>query len=322
MINPIFFIKKVTYLSSLLFVSSLSITFSSFALEPLALLTTSGKIDATTPYQYIFNAAIQGDKATIKNGLAKTGMKYNFSESQRTKLSIMLALINENEVRTEELLTQFTADNKNNAQALIFAAVMWKRLSRQMGIFSYHKTYKEGLKAYIQAFEVEPDNDLYRSLAGSSYTMLDSDNKEKQRALLTGFKEKEQGFHLVALMDMAQNDKDDELQLAFAERSINSQSNNVVMIEQTAQAFWSSGNKHKAQQAFQKACLLPAPIDIFRYAWQNSCYIAGQLALNDTNEYKIGIDALTHLLTINELDTPFNQEIREMKGELIGKLAD
>jgi hypothetical protein len=58
---------------------------------------------------------------------------------------------------------------------------------------------------------------------------------------------------------------------------------------------------------------MPAPTSIFRYIWKNTCYLAGQLALNDTDEYKQGIEALTHILSINGLDTPLNREIREIK---------
>ena len=314
--------NTANYFSTLLLVSSFSLTGSSFAFEPLILESASSNPHSITPYQHIFNAAIQGDAKTIKIGLAKTAEQYNFSDNERAKLSIMLALINENEDKTEQLLTQFTTDNNDNAQALIFAAIMWQRLSKKMGIFSYYKTYKKGLNAYIRAFENEADNDLYRSLAGSAYTMLDSDNKEKQRELLTGYRDKDKGFHLVASMDMAQNDRDEQLLLTFAEKAMNAHNNNMLVIEQAGQAFWTAGNVDKAQQAFQKACLLPAPTNIFRYTWQDSCYLAGQLALNDTNEYKKGNEALAHLLTINGLDTSFNQEIREMKSELDKKLTE
>jgi len=322
MIKRIYNKQTTNYFSTLLLASSLSITANSFAFEPLVLESTSRKLEVITPYQHIFNAAIQGDATTIKNGLAKTGEKSTLTEYQRSKLSIMLALINEDTDKTQELLSQFTKENIDNGQGLIFAAVMWQRLSKKMGIFSFHKTYKRGLRAYIRAFEVEADNDFYRSLAGSAYTMLDSDNKEKQRKLLAGYKEKDQGFHLVASMDMAQNDGDNELLLAFAEKAMNLPNNKVLVMEQVGQAFWTAGNTNKAQQAFQKTCLMPAPTDIFRYTWQDSCYLAGQLALNDTDEYKQGNDALAHLLSINVLDTLYNQDIREMKKELIEKLTE
>jgi len=121
---------------------------------------------------------------------------------------------------------------------------------------------------------------------------------------------------------MAQNDGDNELLLAFAEKAMNLQNNNVLVMEQVGQAFWTAGNTNKAQQAFQKSCLMPAPTNVFRYTWQDSCYLAGQLALNDTDEYKQGNDALAHLLSINVLDTLYNQDIREMKKELIEKLTE
>ena len=273
-----------------------------------------------TPYETLFNAAIQGDALTLKTGL-DLALNSNevLSNFQHQQLTIMLGIINEKTDDTIDLLEQFTDENSKNPEALLFAGTAWKQLSKQGSFFSYFKTIKKGLNAHILAFELSPDNDFYRSLAGSSYTQIDIDNKPKQRALLADYKTPNSGFHLVALMDMAQNDRKNSLLLKLAEKVLNSTEDNLIVIERAAQAFWTGDDIKRAQQMFFKACFLPAPNNMYRYTWQNSCYLAGHLTLNETKEYQLGIDALTHLLSINKLSTPFNNDAKEMKADLLKK---
>jgi tetratricopeptide (TPR) repeat protein len=273
-------------------------------------------------YQMVFNAAIQGDALTVKKSLDLARSSKNLlSIIQQQQLTIMLGVINEETDDTITLLTQFITEHSANAEALIFAGEIWKELSKQVSFFSFFGTIEKGLKAHIQAFELSPDNDYYRSLAGSSYTQIDSDNMPKQRALLTDYKVPNNGYHLIALMDMAQNDRDHDLMVEFAEQALKSSASNTLVIERAAQAFWTAGNVERAQNTFLKACLLPAPKDIYRHTWQHSCYLAGYLALNETEEYQQGIEALTHLLSINKLDTPFNQEVKDVRKDLLFKKA-
>lgn len=278
---------------------------------------------ATSNYQTVFNAAVQGDVLTLRKALGAVNKTETlFTEFQQQKLAIMLEIINENTDDTTTLLTKFTAENSTNAEALIFAGEIWKQLSKQVGFFSFFETIEKGLNAHIKAFELSPNNDYYRSLAGSSYTQIDSDNKPKQRALLTGYSAPNSGYHLIALMDMAQNDRNHELMVELAEKALKSSAKNTLVIERAAQAFWTAGNVERAQNTFLKACLLPAPKDIYRHTWQYSCYLAGHLALNETKEYQQGIIALTHLLSINRLNTSFNQDVKELNADLLKKVKE
>lgn len=314
-----YLVKTATtvHILSLLFVSVYTFVSSAFAQVTPNTKTVNHQTTAT--FQMIFNHAVQNDINAIKKGLSATS---SLSEYEKTQLTIMLGVINEDTDKTEEYLTKFTLENNDNPDGLIFAGVIWKSLSRQVGFFSFSSTYQKGLNAHIRAFELEPDNEHFRSLAGSSYTQIDSDNKPKQRALLAGYKNKQQGFHLVAQMDMAQNDRDHDLLVELAKTALHTSSTNVLVVERAAQAFWTAGNVEQAQQTFLKTCLLPAPTDIFRYTWQHSCYLAGYLALNETYAYQQGNAALTHLLTINKQNTTYNQEVQGMKNQIMKKLIE
>lgn len=303
----------------------LLLLFTSSALFAKELSPQSGTANT---YQDVFNAAVQGDAASVKAALSISSSNTDekshslnlMTDIQKQQLTIMLGIINKNTDETIEQLTKFTAEQSDNATALIFAGTAWKQLSKQLSFFSFSKTYEKGLRAHIRAFELTPDNEHYRALAGSSYTQLDSDNKPKQRELLSGYKNPNSGYHLLAQMDMAQNERDHKLLVVLANKAVNTDQTNILVIERAAQAFWTADKVERAQKTFLSACLLPPPEDVFRYTWQNSCYIAGHLALNETKAYQQGIDALTHLLSINTLDTEFNQEAKDMIESLKEKL--
>jgi tetratricopeptide (TPR) repeat protein len=271
-------------------------------------------------YQTVFNAAVQGDAVAVKKTLdLSQGSNVGLSKIQQQQLTIMLGIINKDTDKTTDLLTEFTAEHSTNAEAQIFAGVIWRQLAKQVSFFSIFGTVEKGLEAHVKAFEINPENDYYRALAGSSYTQIDSDNIPKQRALLTGYKAPNSGYHFIALMDMAQNDRDHDLMVEWAEKALKESASKTLVVERAAQAFWTAGNVERAQNTFLKACLLPAPKNILRHTWQNSCYLAGYLALNETEEYQKGIEALTHLLSINKMDTSFNQDVKDVKKDLLIK---
>jgi len=274
----------------------------------------------TSTYQSVFNAAVQGDALSVERALSSAGNKEGgLTEFQQQKLAIMLGVINEDTDQTLDLLAELISTKKNNAEAHIFAGEVFKHVAKQVGFFSFFGTIEKGLEAHVKAFELSPNNDYYRALAGSSYTQIDSDNLPKQRSLLTGYKAPNTGYHFIALMDMAQNDRDHDLMVELAEKALKESVSNTLVVERAAQAFWTAGNVERAQNTFLRACLLPAPKDIFRYTWQHSCYLAGYLALNETEKYQQGIEALTHLLSINKMNTPFNQEVKDVKKDLLIK---
>jgi tetratricopeptide (TPR) repeat protein len=200
----------------------------------------------------------QGDKLVAEK-LIKSKIKSSEISSAPMplqRLQVMLwVLLNESD-KAIDMLLNMEKQHSKNADFFFFAGGQWKELANQVSVFSKVKFYRRAVDAYIRAGELAPNNAKYVRKQASSFAQpkMFGGQKGKQKTLLSKIQSLDPIYGLIASIDLAQNEENEQKAYELAELAAIEYPNTFLLIERAAQMHWTLGNYEKAQHLFSKAC--------------------------------------------------------------------
>ena len=231
---------------------------------------------------------------------------------QKLKIRLLIAK-QETELATKALENLIKIHQKIS-DVHYFSGIAWSRLARQVSIFSKTSYYKKATLAFIRAGHLEPDNPLFLLEQAKAYGQPDSlgGNQPLQAGVVAKLSAMSQAYGFLAKMDLAQNKRDYQQLKQLADQAVKYDPTNYLIVERAAQAYRTIDDEVKAQKLFLKACQLPAPKGELRESWRFSCYLVSYIAINETDNHQLAIEALVRLLQFYHAATPPNNEIRQL----------
>lgn len=283
-------------------------------LFPAALFLIVNDLQANSlNFTQALNLTVQGE--THK----PTQLMQTLTELEREKLSILLAIENEQTSIANKSLKKLQKHYNNEASVHYFAGVVWPMIRRQSGLFNKMSLIDLHAEAFVKAYQLEPQNFTYKVKAASSFTQLNSDNLNKQTQLTQELKSISERHYLLAAMDLAQNNRDMDKLIALASSAMTKYPSDVMTLHRAANAFWTAENTSKTQQVFHQTCLLKPPTTIDIYYWFEACYLSAYLGIETNKNFSLVQLTLGHLRKQYHEDTQANADIQIMLAKAMIK---
>ncbi|GAA0363609.1 hypothetical protein GCM10009092_30030 [Bowmanella denitrificans] len=215
-------------------------------------------------------------------------------------------------------LEALTRRYPDNAEVHYQAGRLWYEVKEQSSFINKLGYIDRHVKHMLRAYELEPDNPKYMREAAKAlaWDNLWGWDKEAAKALVERLAQINQQYHLLAAMDYAQNTQNQpEGQKLIAEVLANF-SENVPLMERAAQLQLTYDQKADAQQSFYQTCLLTPKQATSLPIWRDACQWSGYLSLEGFGSQQQGLQALTRLLSEDQVYDDYYVQSLLLQAEL------